>query len=88
MVILGANIALTPIILVDLIGLDRLTTGYGLVTLSRGVSTFVGPPLAGNNDSLRMTKKTTCCTSTVWCRSVEVYLFSLHTFMQKHVIFL
>ncbi|XP_067933130.1 monocarboxylate transporter 12-like [Watersipora subatra] len=44
---MGANIALTPIILVDLIGLDRLTTGYGLVTLSRGVSTFVGPPLAG-----------------------------------------
>ena len=36
-------------VLVDLIGLDKLTTAYGITTLVRGLSVLMGPPLAGKN---------------------------------------
>ena len=31
----------------DLLGLDNLTSAFGLLLLFRGVTTIVGPPLAG-----------------------------------------
>ena len=31
----------------DLLGLDNLTSAFGLLSLFRGVTTIVGPPLAG-----------------------------------------
>ena len=34
-------------VLVDLLGLDNLTSAFGLLSLFRGVTTIVGPPLAG-----------------------------------------
>ena len=43
----AAYISLTSIILVDLLGLDNLTSAFGLLVLYRGVSSMVGPPVAG-----------------------------------------
>jgi len=43
----AAYISLTSIVLVDLLGLDNLTSAFGLLVLFRGVSSMVGPPVAG-----------------------------------------
>ena len=43
----SAYISLTSIILVDLLGLDSLTSAFGLLVSFRGVASIVGPPLAG-----------------------------------------
>ncbi|KAG1680874.1 Monocarboxylate transporter 12 [Nymphon striatum] len=40
-------IALTSIVVVDLLGLDQLTNAFGLLTLFRGVAVIVGTPIAG-----------------------------------------
>lgn len=44
---ISGYISLTSIILVDLLGLDRLTNAFGLLILFRGAATLVGSPLAG-----------------------------------------
>jgi len=44
---LSAYVSLTSIVLVDLIGLDSLTSSFGLLVLVRGFGSIVGPPLAG-----------------------------------------
>lgn len=44
---IAANYALTSIILVELITLDRFTNAYGLLLLVQGVANLIGPPLAG-----------------------------------------
>lgn len=38
---------LTSVVLVDLVGVDRLTNAFGLLLFIQGIATFVGPPLAG-----------------------------------------
>lgn len=43
----AAFIALTSIIIVDLIGLRCLTSAFGLICIFRGVSGILGPPVAG-----------------------------------------
>ncbi|XP_029647396.1 monocarboxylate transporter 7 isoform X2 [Octopus sinensis] len=43
----AAFISLTSIIICDLLGLDKLTNAFGLLSLVRGISTIIGPPLAG-----------------------------------------
>ncbi|XP_023338137.1 monocarboxylate transporter 2 [Eurytemora carolleeae] len=43
----SAYISLTSIMLVDLVGIDQLTSSFGLVTMFRGGSAMLGPPLAG-----------------------------------------
>lgn len=45
--ILAGYISLTSIILVDLLGLDKLTNAFGLLILFRGAAAVVGTPLAG-----------------------------------------
>lgn len=40
-------ISLTSIILVDLLGLDKLTNAFGLLILFRGAAAMIGSPLAG-----------------------------------------
>ena len=47
--IAAAFIALTSIVLVDLLGIHQLTNAFGLLCLLRGVAAIAGPPLAGNN---------------------------------------
>jgi len=38
---------LTPIILVDLVGLVKLSNAFGLVLLFEGIGAVTGPPFAG-----------------------------------------
>lgn len=40
-------ISLTSIVLCNLLGLERLTNAFGLLTMTRGVATLVGSPMAG-----------------------------------------
>ena len=44
---ISGNYALTTIILVNLLGMDRLTNAYGLLMLGQGIANLIGPPLAG-----------------------------------------
>lgn len=39
--------SLTSIILVDLLTLELLSTTFGLISCFRGLSSIIGPPLAG-----------------------------------------
>lgn len=45
--VLAAYSALTPIILVDLLGIGKLTNGFGIIQLFRGIATLLGAPMAG-----------------------------------------
>ncbi|XP_001607269.2 monocarboxylate transporter 12-B isoform X3 [Nasonia vitripennis] len=47
-VAISGYISLTSIILVDLLGLDKLTNAFGLLILFRGIAAIGGPPIAGN----------------------------------------
>ena len=47
----SANFALTTVILVDLVGVDRLTDAVGVVSFAQGIANLVGPPLAGIKSS-------------------------------------
>lgn len=44
---ISGYISLTSIILVDLLGLDKLTNAFGLLILFRGAAAIVGSPIAG-----------------------------------------
>lgn len=44
---IGAYVGLTSVILVDLLGLEKLTNAFGLLLLFQGIASFIGPPLAG-----------------------------------------
>lgn len=44
---IGAYVGLTSVILVDLLGLDKLTNAFGLLLLFQGIASLVGPPIAG-----------------------------------------
>ncbi|CAH1104586.1 unnamed protein product [Psylliodes chrysocephalus] len=44
---IAAYSALTPIILVDLLGIGKLTNGFGIIQLFRGIATLLGAPMAG-----------------------------------------
>ncbi|XP_052221324.1 monocarboxylate transporter 12-like isoform X1 [Dreissena polymorpha] len=43
----GSYHALTPVILVDLLGADKLSSSFGIALLFQGIGYLVGPPLAG-----------------------------------------
>ncbi|KZC05305.1 Monocarboxylate transporter 5 [Dufourea novaeangliae] len=43
----GAYVGLTSVLLVDLLGLHRLTNAFGLLLLFQGVASLLGPPIAG-----------------------------------------
>ncbi|KAK6641290.1 hypothetical protein RUM44_012999 [Polyplax serrata] len=40
-------ISLRPVIIVDFLGLEKLTNAFGLVLLCQGVASIIGPPIAG-----------------------------------------
>ena len=44
----SANFALVTVILVQLVGVDRLTDAFGIVSFAQGIANLFGPPLAGN----------------------------------------
>lgn len=43
----GAFVSLTSVILVDILGLDKLTNAFGLLLLFEGIASYVGPPITG-----------------------------------------
>ncbi|XP_064615167.1 uncharacterized protein LOC135479278 [Liolophura sinensis] len=44
---IGVYVSLTSVVLVDLLGLEKLTNSFGLLLLFQGVATLIGPPIAG-----------------------------------------
>ncbi|OWF56683.1 monocarboxylate transporter 7-like [Mizuhopecten yessoensis] len=44
---IGVYVGLTSVVLVDLLGLDKLTSAFGLLLMFQGVATLIGPPIAG-----------------------------------------
>lgn len=44
---IAAFVSLRSIIMVELMGLEKLTSAFGLVTLCQGLSSFIGAPIAG-----------------------------------------
>lgn len=43
----GVYVGLTSVVLVDLLGIDKLTNAFGLLLMFQGVATLIGPPIAG-----------------------------------------
>ena len=43
----GAYVGLTSVVLVDLLGLDKLTNAFGLLLLFQGIASVLGPPIIG-----------------------------------------
>ncbi|XP_065565986.1 monocarboxylate transporter 3-like isoform X2 [Artemia franciscana] len=43
----GAYVGLTSVILVDLLGLEKLTNAFGLLLLFQGIASLIGPPIGG-----------------------------------------
>ncbi|VDM92411.1 unnamed protein product, partial [Onchocerca ochengi] len=44
---LSSYVCLTSVLLVDLIGIEKLTNAFGLILLFQGIGTIVGPPISG-----------------------------------------
>ncbi|CAD5229360.1 unnamed protein product [Bursaphelenchus okinawaensis] len=45
--LISSYVCLTSVVLVDLIGVEKLTNAFGLLLLVQGIATVVGPPIAG-----------------------------------------
>ncbi|XP_054167344.1 monocarboxylate transporter 12-like [Oppia nitens] len=43
----GTYVSLTSVILVDLLGIEKLTNAFGILLLFQGVASFIGPPIIG-----------------------------------------
>lgn len=43
----GCYVSLTAIILVDLLGVDKLTSSFGVTLLVQGIAVLIGPPVCG-----------------------------------------
>lgn len=43
----GAYVGLTSVVLVDLLGLDKLTNAFGLLLMFQGIASVLGPPFIG-----------------------------------------
>lgn len=41
-------VSLRSIIMAELLGIEKLTSSFGLVTMCQGLSAFIGAPIAGN----------------------------------------
>ncbi|ELT97769.1 hypothetical protein CAPTEDRAFT_62745, partial [Capitella teleta] len=50
---IGVYVGLTSVVLVDLLGLEKLTNAFGLLLLFQGAAAVVGPPIAGKMYDLR-----------------------------------
>jgi hypothetical protein len=48
----GVYTCLTPIVLVDLLGLAKLSNAFGIILLMGGIGAVVGPPIAGEHETL------------------------------------
>ncbi|XP_052077994.1 uncharacterized protein LOC127715925 [Mytilus californianus] len=48
--VIGVFVSLNAVILVDLLGLERLNKALGLLMMFQGIATFKGPPLCENRE--------------------------------------
>lgn len=46
---IGAYVGLTSVVLVDLLGIEKLTNAFGLLLLFQGIASLIGPPIAGKD---------------------------------------
>ena len=44
---LAVFVSLRSIIVAELLGIEKLTSSFGLVTMCQGLSAFIGAPIAG-----------------------------------------
>ncbi|XP_069179895.1 monocarboxylate transporter 12 [Procambarus clarkii] len=44
----GAYVGLTSVVLVDLLGMERLTNAFGLLLMFQGIASVIGPPMCGS----------------------------------------
>ena len=42
-------VSLRSIIMAELLGIEKLTSSFGLVTMCQGLSAFIGAPIAGKS---------------------------------------
>jgi len=47
--VLATYISLASVIMCELVGLEKLTNGFGLLCLVRGITAIAGPPIEGNS---------------------------------------
>ena len=45
--ILAAYVSLCAIILIEFLGLEKLSNSFGFLNMFRGIATFIGAPVAG-----------------------------------------
>ncbi|RXG60623.1 Monocarboxylate transporter 5 [Armadillidium vulgare] len=43
----GAYVGLTSVVLVDLLGMEKLTNAFGVLLMFQGIASLIGPPLCG-----------------------------------------
>lgn len=41
----GANVCLTPVVLVDMLGTNKMANAYGIVSFFDGLAALIGPPI-------------------------------------------
>ncbi|GLV44577.1 chaski [Carabus blaptoides fortunei] len=63
---IASNFTFTPVILVELVPLDRFTTAYGLILLCQGIGNLLGPPLAGWIFDITGTWETSFTQAGIW----------------------
>ena len=52
----GAYVGLTSVVLVDLLGLDKLTNAFGLLLMFQGIASVIGPPIIGKENHNKKSK--------------------------------
>ena len=72
----GAYVGLTPVVLVDLLGMDTLTNSFGLLLLFNGVASLVGPPIAGETGRGGEGGETDGWKKNNHCKSIVILYFS------------
>lgn len=80
---IGAYVGLTSVILVDLLGLEKLTNAFGLLLLFQGIASLVGPPLAGTLFDLTQSYGPGFVLAGVTIAASGIMLFAIPS-MQRH----
>jgi len=71
-IISAAFVSLRSIIIVELLGIEKLTNSFGVVVLCQGLSTFIGTPIAGNAyhiDNLLASQTHRIYSKSLWCNA-------------------
>jgi len=45
----GAELGMTSVVLIDVIGLSKFIIGWGIQLFFRGIGLLIGPPIIGNS---------------------------------------